>query len=342
MTLRHITIKDIAKIAGVSYATVSRALSGSTEISEATRQRILEICKQEGYRVNTLARSLIRSKSNVIGLIVPEITNPLYSEISLYIEMRAQALGYHVMLCNSRHEEARVGELFELLAGHQVDGIILASSHGRSCDWTTQYFKSMPTVLLGDAAVDDSPEGGELSTVCVDNFAGGCIGATHLCELGHERILYFGHRPTSATHRLRLQGFTSAIERFGLEVHALENPWEHSSIESGYELGKRLFHSGCHDTAIFASADSLALGLLRAAEECGVDIPGELSLLGFDNISFAALPKISLTSIDPCKQRLSDAAVDLLVHAIEDDAPVSPVRERIAPTLAIRGSCRRL
>ena len=125
---QHITIKDIARIAGVSTSTVSRALSNSPELSEQTRQRILEICRREGYRVNALARSLICNKTNVIGLIVPEVTNPFYAELSLGIETHARSLGYNVILCNGQNDTKVTEELFGFLISHQVDGIILASS----------------------------------------------------------------------------------------------------------------------------------------------------------------------------------------------------------------------
>ena len=125
---QHITIKDIARIAGVSTSTVSRALSNSPELSEQTRQRILEICRREGYRVNALARSLICNKTNVIGLIVPEVTNPFYAELSLGIETHARSLGYNVILCNGQNDAKVTEELFGFLISHQVDGIILASA----------------------------------------------------------------------------------------------------------------------------------------------------------------------------------------------------------------------
>ena len=125
---QHITIKDIARIAGVSTSTVSRALSNSPELSEQTRQRILEICQREGYRVNALARSLICNKTNVIGLIVPEVTNPFYAELSLGIETHARSLGYNVILCNGQNDTKVTEELFGFLISHQVDGIILIAT----------------------------------------------------------------------------------------------------------------------------------------------------------------------------------------------------------------------
>ena len=137
--MRHVTIKDIARIADVSTSTVSRALSGSKELSEATRERIVKICNEQGYRVNALARSLIRSRTNVIGLIVPEVTNPFYAEISLGIETHARELGYNVMLCNSQQDTKTTEELFGFLISHQVDGIILANSHSDAPRWLQQF-----------------------------------------------------------------------------------------------------------------------------------------------------------------------------------------------------------
>ena len=121
--MRHVTIKDIARIAGVSTSTVSRALSGSKELSEATRERIVKICNEQGYRVNALARSLIRSRTNVIGLIVPEVTNPFYAEVSLGIETHARQLGYNVMLCNSQQDTKTTEELLGFFPGPQVAGL---------------------------------------------------------------------------------------------------------------------------------------------------------------------------------------------------------------------------
>ena len=196
---QHITIKDIARIAGVSTSTVSRALSNSPELSEQTRQRILEICRQEGYRVNALARSLICNKTNVIGLIVPEVTNPFYAELSLGIETHARSLGYNVILCNGQNDTKVTEELFGFLISHQVDGIILASSQQDAGTMIQKFVPRLPTVLLGTPAL---VSGDEVNSVCIDNLAGGRLAAEHLLELGHRDIVYLGYRPNSLTARL--------------------------------------------------------------------------------------------------------------------------------------------
>lgn len=337
--MRRVTIKDIARIAGVSYATVSRALSGSPEISEETRTRIVEICRREGYRANTLARSLICNKTDVIGLIIPEVTNPYYAEIAFEIERSARERGYNVMLCNSGYEDAHIDELFDFLVGHQVDGIILANSCNEACDLAVRYLRTIPTVLLSDAVAGGTSEADRLGTVSIDNRAGGRIGTGYLQRLGHTDILYAGVRTGSITHQLRAQGYRDAMTHAGLHPRIAENPGGSSSIEHGYTLGKQLFAQKREYTAIFAATDTLALGLMQAAEEYNVSIPDELSLLGFGNISYSALPRITLSTIDQRKALLSDTAVQFLLEMI--DHPEQPEYRKclIPPTLIERHSC---
>lgn len=334
---QHVTIKDISRIAGVSTSTVSRALSGSSELSEETRKRILEICQKEGYRVNALARSLICSKTNVIGLIVPEVTNPFYAELSLGIETHARSLGYNVMLCNSLSDPKTTEDLFGFLMSHQVDGIILASSQSDAANAIPTYAPKLPAVLLGTPAL---VSGDEVNSVCIDNLAGGRLAAEHLLELGHRNIVYLGHRPSSLTHQLRLRGFTETLIKAGITPHIVENPHDSSSIATGYELSRELFANGCSATAIFASTDSMALGVLRAADQFGISIPEDISLLGFDNIIYSSLPKIELSTIDQRKQLLAEAAVDLLTHIIDSDEQDEFTHRMIRPTLISRSSCR--
>ena len=323
---QHITIKDIARIAGVSTSTVSRALSNSLELSEQTRQRILEICRREGYRVNALARSLICNKTNVIGLIVPEVTNPFYAELSLGIETHARSLGYNVILCNGQNDAKVTEELFGFLISHQVDGIILASSQQGAGTMIQNFAPRLPAVLLGTPAL---VSGDEVNSVCIDNLAG-----------GRRDIVYLGNRPNSLTHQLRLRGFTEMLEKAGITPQVIDNPHGCSSIDIGCALSRKLFANGCSATAIFASTDSMALGVLQAADEYGISIPEDISLLGFDNIIYSALPKIELSTIDQRKQLLAEATVDLLTRIIDSDAQDEFTHRMIRPTLVSRSSCR--
>ena len=335
--MKRVTIKDIARIAGVSYATISRALSGSREVSEQTRTRILEICKQEGYRTNALARSLSCNKTNVIGLVVPDITNPFYAELALEIETSARRLHYNVMLCNSVHYEDNIGELMDFLISHQVDGIILASSHNEARACLHEYRQVIPSVLVG-ASVSDNDDFC-VNAVSVDNRAGGRMAAEYLIGLGHQDIVYLGFRPASITHQLRFSGFQRAMQQRSLTPTVLENHESSSSLQIGYQLGKQLFAQGTSSTAIFAATDSLALGVIQAADEFNLRIPEDISLLGFDNISYAALPKITLPTIDQRKPVLAETAVKHLVSVIEHPDDDGYAHHMIRPALVERRSC---
>lgn len=338
--MKRVTIKDIAKIAGVSYATVSRALSDSPEISAETRARIKEICAREGYRANTLARSLISNKTNVLGLVVPDISKPFYAEVAYCVETYARRHGYNVMLCNSQDDEKQLTDLFDFLLGHQADGIILLSADDQTCDYVAKYLGTVPLVLLVDSVPENYLD--RCSAVSLDNNTAGRMAIEHLHRLGHDRICYLGHRPNNSTHQMRFLGAKSAAESLGISLSVLENPMNTSTVEAGYALAKEYFATPFEATAIFAANDSLALGVLQAAEEAGIRIPEDLSLLGFDNTTYADLPRVKLSTIDHCKQKLAETSVDLLLQIINSGRSakdIEYVHEIVQPVLVERKTC---
>ena len=165
------------------------------------------------------------------------------------------------------------------------------------------------------------------------------LAAEYLLSLGHRSIAYLGHRSGSLTHQLRLRGFMEVLGKEGLTPTVIENTADSSSIGAGYELSRKLFNEGCPHTAIFAATDSLALGAMQAADEFGISIPDDLSLLGFDNIIYSSLPKITLSTIDQRKSLLAEAAVDILTQIIESDERDEFTHRMIRPALIRRSSC---
>lgn len=329
------TIKDIAQLAGVSVATVSRALNGGNEVSAQTRERILQICARKQYRINALARGLVCQKTNVLGLMVPEITNPFYSELAFHIETYAAVCGYNVILCNTRYDDRITGELFEFLLSQRVEGIILASSRNDSARWVQKYKHQIPVVLMGsvrDRAAD------QIHSVGIDNERGGALAAEYLLQLGHRHLIYMGYRRNSIAHQKRFEGFERVCVEAGARLQVVRNYAEGSSLEKGYALSRRLFSKGMEATALFAATDSVALGVLQAADECGIQIPEQLSLVGFDNIVYASLPKIRLTSVDQQKETFARTAVDLLLERLNGLHSESGVRYWIEPILVRRES----
>ncbi|MDL2259238.1 LacI family transcriptional regulator [Eubacteriales bacterium OttesenSCG-928-K08] len=331
--MRKVTIKDVAREANVSYATVSRSLSGSPEISEETRARVLKICEEMGYTPNYIARSMVAQNTKVLGLIVAHINNPFMSEIAYHVEATARKRGYNIMLCNSSHDLALEKEVFSLMIGRQVDGVIIMPCKRETYENLKPLLDKTPTVFISEN-LKDLPE----SYVAVDNFRGTYIGMEYLYELGHRKICYFGNRQSSTTHALRVQGYKQACTNFGLTPMISSNPYSSSTIAHGYKLALELFAKERNYTAIVAATDTMALGVLQAADEMGVDIPKDISLLGFDNINFTELPKINLSTIEQPKKAMATAAVDMLIDKINN--PQSGYSHRILmPTLIRRKSC---
>ena len=332
--MKQVTIKDIARAAGVSYSTVSRSLSGSPEISEKTRERILQLCREMNYTANTVARSMVMKSTKLLGLIVTDISNPFMSEMAYYIDGQTRDRGYNIVLCNSLRSPEQERILFELMISRKVDGVILLPADSESYRNLSPLLGSVPTVFVGEN-LRDAPE----SYVTVDNFRGAYMGVEYLYGLGHRKILYFGKRKGSTTHQLRSEGYEAACRDLGIRPHYLNNTFSSTSIKHGYQLALQLFSQPLEDTAIFAATDTNALGILQAAEEKGIRIPDDLSLLGFDNIRDSGLPRIGLTTIEQPRKLLASMAVDSLLDKIENE--LSGYTHRIlTPTLVERTTCR--
>ena len=331
--MKNVTLKDVAKAAGVSYATVSRALSGSSQIGSETRERVLKLCDEMGYTTNFVARSMVTKRTNLIGLVVPSVDNQFMSELAYHAEVSARSHGYNIMLCDSGPDLRQEKTVVKLLLGRQVDGILIIPQSSRSYESLKPYLDQTPTVFLSEN-LRDQPQ----SYVAVDNSRGTYLGTQYLYELGHRDILYFGQRQ-STTHQLRAEGYLKACQELGLAPRYFNSEYTRSSIQGGYQLAKELFQKPLDYTAIFASTDSNALGVLTAADELGIDIPGHLSLIGFDNISATALSRIDLTTIDQPKKAMAVQAVDMLRDKIEHGTQ-GYVHQILLPTLIRRGTCK--
>ena len=329
-----VTLKDVAKVANVSFTTVSRALSGNPEISNETRDRILKICDEMGYTTNYIARSMIKKKTELIGLIVPSIDNPFMSELAYYVEVTARRFGYNLILCNSHPDLTQEQKVMQLMVGHQVDGVLIIPQKPESYENLKRYTALIPSVFLSENLKDQNG-----SYISVDNQCGTRLGTEYLYKLGHRNILYYGCRTGSTTHQLRADGYKEACQMLGIEPKIVYFDSASSSIELGYEMAHKALEQKQEITAVFASTDSNAIGLMQAAREKNIRIPEDLSLLGFDNIRLASLPQIDLTTVAQPKEEMAVRAVKMLIRKIEKQ-PSAPTFEIIEPSLVERSSCR--
>lgn len=335
--MEKVTIKDIAKVANVSYATVSRALSGSPEIGEATRERILKICDEMKYIPDSVARSMVKRRTNILGVVTASINNPFMSELIERVEISAREHGYSLMVCNSSYDLQLEKRQYSLLLGRRVDGIIVIPAGRDTAENLSSYPSSIPVVYVSENLQD-----GEQSYVAIDNDCGARMGVEYLHSLGHKRILYLGRRSGSLTHKIRADGVISACKRCDMEVNFKDNlSFGKTSSEVGYVLAKEYFENPSDETAIFCATDALAIGAMRAADEKGIRIPEDISVLGFDNISFSGLPRIGLSTVEQPKADMAAAAVEILLERIEGDVS-EPGCKIVTPRLVERTSCRKI
>ena len=328
---KRATIKDVAALAGVSAATVSRALDDRPEISSETKERVRSACAQLGYVPNAAARGLAGHATHTIGLVLPDISNPYFSGMATAIEETAAAHGCRVFLSNSLRKEDRELRAIENLVARQVDGILVNPVSPESQLRHREVLGGLPCVYLG-ANHDESP-----SYVMADNETGAYAAARYLIRLGHRDILFLGGRTTSRTREQRIRGFRRALAEAGLEGRELPAPPNVTLMRQwSYETALELLKGPLPD-AIFAYSDMTALKVLEAAEERGVRIPEDLSMVRYDNIAFGALHRIHLTTVSQHKYQQGQIAVERLLEKINGSR--AHTEDILEPELIIRSTC---
>jgi LacI family transcriptional regulator len=330
-----ITLEDLARQAGVSHSTVSRALADSPLVNAATKERIQNLARESGYQVNQVARNLKTRSTQTIGLVVPEVSNPFYPELIQRVADAAKLAGYSLQLHLSAADQESEGACIASLAGSRADGILLVTGErglvARS-QINSVRAAGTPVVIMG--WVEDA---GHLDLVAGDDAAGGRELAHHLADLGHTRIAVLG----KALHRGaydRMVGFTEVLKSRNIPLLP-EMSIEVKTEKDVREGVSKLLSLPAPPTAIFAYQDSLAAVVYRQLEEEGVSIPRDMTVVGFDNLDLATYLSPQLTTVGNHISPLSSAFVSLLVARIQgtlpDPAPQSII---VTPHLIIRAS----
>jgi len=324
------TIKDVAKRAGVSFTTVSHVLNATRPVSPEARQRVLEAVDALAYVPSALARSLKSRATGSIGLIIPNNTNPYFSELARGIEDFCYGAGYSVILCNSDDDPAKQNDYLQVLLTKRCDGLIVATL--TQTDHALLGRLKVPTVLL-----DRAPTQLGIDLVSTDNALGGELAARHLLSLGHRRLACIAGPPGLALSEQRVSAFRDTLQQghVGLPPEAVL----HADFTSGggYRAALQLLQSAARPQAIFCCNDLMAIGVLRAAGELGIAVPGTLSVVGFDDIELARFVHPPLTTVAQNTRQLGELTAQCLLQRIAD--PKRAIRrETIAPQLQIRGS----
>ena len=332
----EVTIKDIARKANVSYATVSRALNNKRGVRGTTRTKILDIASKMSYTPNAIARGLVMKQTLTLGLIIPDITNPFYPEVARGIEDGATEGGFSIFLCNTNWERKREVHYLRLLAEKRVDGIILAP-----IDNEVEAVESGLTGKIPVVYVSNAPRRTEHSFVVIDNILGGFLATEHLIRAGHRTIGFVGSTEDSLAIAARLKGYRRALKKYGLPVEKKYIQLGEFKQETGYRIVRRMIAEGDYPRAVFAENDLLALGILQGVKASGLSVPGDVAVVGFDDIPFAGFPEVQLTTINQPKYEMGRKAAEILLEQIEGSAGVQPVQIRqiyLKPQLVVRKS----
>jgi len=306
------TIYDVAKAAGVSIATVSRAVSGSGLVAEGTRQRILDTVRALGYEPNAIARSLVTRATQTIGLLLPDITNPYFPELVKGVQLLADERSYMLLLTQTGGDPKTEQRYLDLLRGKAIDGVLvvgLAMSRSRLSKFAAS---GIPMVSL-DRDVDLP------GTVLVhlDNRAGARRATEHLLSLGHHAIAHIGGPSSLKVSQERHQGYLDALRAAGVS----ETPGLHVEAdfteEGGRQAGLTLLDGGDAFSAVFAANDLMAIGAMAGLKERGVLVPSKVSVVGFDDIHLAAYTSPALTTVRQPTYEMGRRAAQILIDAIQ-------------------------
>lgn len=327
--------RDIAREAGVSQSTVSRVLNKSPSISPATVARVEAAMAKLGYSRNAAARTLITGRSNLIGLVVSNIANPFYPEVIEAIVATAAQQDYNVILCNTQEDPALQLAYLDLLLEHQVDGAILTSSFMDAGEQLEQVVVAgTPLVLVNRTSTDSFCD-----SVHLDNEKAGHLATAHLLDLGHERVGYIGGHQGTSTNQRRFDGYVRAHTERGLEVERRLVQHGQFTAENGRRQAARLLVAQRPPTALVCADDLIAMGAMDAVLDAGLTIPGDVAVVGFDDIPAAALRQVSLTTIRQPAAEMGRRAVELLLDRITGQDDGRPVEVVLRPELVVRDTC---
>jgi DNA-binding LacI/PurR family transcriptional regulator len=331
MPVRVVTSLDVARRAGVSQSTVSRVFNAEDRVSEDTRARVLAAAQELGYQTNILARSLATQQSNIVG-IVTHISSPFYPYVLEKLTRKLQEMKRQTLLFSVEPDQ-NVDEILPLVLQYRADALIITSA-SLSSEMASQCERQgIPVVLFNRYVL-----GAKVSAVCCDNIEGGRLVANLFLDAGHKRLAHIAGRAPTSTNRDREKGFADRLRERGC-TNWLREESDHT-YQSGREAALRLLQRPDRPDAIFCVSDVVAFGAMDAARyDCGLHVPDDVSIIGFDDLPTAAWPTYSLTTIREPVNRMIDLTLKLLMERI-NHPEAEPVLELLPGQLVKRTSAR--
>lgn len=306
-------MSDVAKLANVSTATVSRVLRKPDKVSKDTRQKVLEAVKKLNYQPNIVARQFRTKETQTILVVIPDVTSPFFSEVLRGIEHTALESGYRVILGDTENNIEREREYADLLPQKQADGMILLTARMDRGD-LEEISRQFPVVLACEY-IDDL----DVPTISINNISGAKKATEHLIQLGHTSIAHITGPMNVILSRDRLKGYEQAMRSHELHIDPDYIREGDSSLESGYKQMTQLLELDNRPTAVFVFNDLMAIGAIKAVKDKGLTVPGDIAVVGFDNINMTAIFEPTITTIDQPKYEIGKKAMELLLKLINGE-----------------------
>ena len=325
------TIKDVARVAGVSVATVSRALNGRANVTAQTRERVMGVVAQLRFVPSSAAQSMITRRTHTVGALLPDLHGEYFSELIRGIDLAARARGLHLLVSSSHGDAAEAAAALRAMNG-RVDGLLVMSPHVNANFLWGNVPDDLPAVLMNTRVV-----GGRHSSFAVDNHGGASAMVRHLVERGHRDIAFVAGPDSNFEANERLRGYRDAIAELLPDVieHVLQGDF---TQESGFRVGSQVVALTDRPTAVFASNDMMAIGCLSALNEAGLQVPRDIALAGFDDIPISRYMNPTLTTVRARITELGGLALERLASAIEEPGRISAQHQTLRADLIVRQS----
>jgi len=332
----NITIKDVARLANVHPSTVSRVVNNDSRISKKTKNKVFMVINKLGYTPNAIARGLKTKRTNTIGMLIPDITNPFFADLARGVEDAANDSGFNVFLCNSDEKLEKERTYLEILKEKRVDGLIICTAHIKDKSILDLERIKFPYIL-----VSRDIEGLDKNCIIVNDIAGGTMATEHLIKFGHRKIAHITGSLKVRSAINRLKGYKIALEKNHIEYKERLVEEGDFRISGGFHAMEKLLKLPELPTAIFAANDLLAMGAMQAIQKKKYHIPKDFCILGFDDIELASFVYPALTTIRQPMLEMGGLAVKILLRIIKE-REYNQKKIILKPELVVRESCGRL
>jgi len=335
------TIESLSKELHLSASTISRVLGGKAEkyrISKKTAELVLETANKLNYAPNQLARSLRLKKTNTIGLMIPDISNPFFAKIASFIEREARERGYSVIVSDSEEKTEIEKSSLKVLTSRMIDGIIISPVGESAEHLIEENVRNIPIVTI-DRFFPEL----KLPFVGTDNFKGALEAVNYLIQNGHKRIAFVQGIKSTSVNQERLRGYVEALKSNGIPYNKNLVSGENFGEENGYVAMKLLLNMNARPTAVFAASNLISLGVLRALKEENISVPDDISIVAFDDQFYSSFLATPMTTVAQPVKEIATIAFRLLMDSIELDAESNEPKKILLPTrLITRSSVKRI